>query len=140
VCFVVHKTTSELECTILTTMYFTATENTDSWHARKGDLQHAFPLDVSMVYSSMLAVSTDGECLTCSDFSLGETVHFGSLEFIVDCFGDLSLSPSRNESSAAFMGSPHNGPPTLLQAMIEHSTVEFFTASSEEGGSSLPPP
>jgi hypothetical protein len=79
VCFVVHKTTSELECTILTTMYFTATENTDSWHARKGDLQHAFPLDVSMVYSSMLAVSTDGECLMCSDFSLGETVHFGAL-------------------------------------------------------------
>jgi hypothetical protein len=41
VCFVVHKTTSELEHVILTTLYFVATKNTDSWCVRKEDLQHA---------------------------------------------------------------------------------------------------
>jgi hypothetical protein len=34
--FVVRTTTSELECTILTTLYFASAENTDSWGARKG--------------------------------------------------------------------------------------------------------
>jgi hypothetical protein len=28
-------------------------KNTNDWHARKGDLQHAFSLDVLMVPSSM---------------------------------------------------------------------------------------
>jgi hypothetical protein len=68
VCFIVHKTTSELECVILTTLYFAGVENTDS------------------------------ECLTYGSFSLSKTVHFGSLEFIVDCFDGLSLSPWRNDS------------------------------------------
>jgi hypothetical protein len=35
-----------------------------------------------MVHSSTLIVTTEGEHLTCGGFSLGETVHFGSLEFI----------------------------------------------------------
>jgi hypothetical protein len=39
VSFVVHKTTLELECVILTTMYLVSAKNTDSWRARKGDLQ-----------------------------------------------------------------------------------------------------
>jgi hypothetical protein len=46
-----------------------------------------------MVHSSTLAVATDGERLTSGNFSLSETVPFGSLDFITDCFGDLSLSP-----------------------------------------------
>jgi hypothetical protein len=29
VCFIVHKTTSELECLILTTLYFAGAENTN---------------------------------------------------------------------------------------------------------------
>jgi hypothetical protein len=88
--FIVHKTTSELEHVILTTLYVAGTKNTDSWCARKGNLQRAFPLYVLMVHSSVLIVITDSECLTCSGFSLDETVHFGSLEFIVDCFGGLT--------------------------------------------------
>jgi hypothetical protein len=51
VCFIVHKTTSELECTILTTLYLAGAKNTDSWHTRKGDFWSALPLDVLMVYS-----------------------------------------------------------------------------------------
>jgi hypothetical protein len=35
---------------ILDTLLFVGAENTESWHARKGDLQCAFPLDVLMVH------------------------------------------------------------------------------------------
>jgi hypothetical protein len=90
-----------------------------------------------MVYSSVLTVPTDGECLMCSGFSLNETVHFGSLEFIADCFDGLSLSPRGNDSGIAFMGTTHSGSPSL-RAMIEDSTEEFYTATSGEGGSGLP--
>jgi hypothetical protein len=51
-----------------------------------------FPLDVSMVPSSALTISADSEHLLCGGFSLCETIHFGRLEFITDCFGGLSLS------------------------------------------------
>jgi hypothetical protein len=53
-----------------------------------GGLATCFPLDVPMVHSSALAVATDGEHLTCGGFYLDEIVHFGSLEFIADCFGE----------------------------------------------------
>jgi hypothetical protein len=138
VCFIVRKTTSELEHAILTTLYLADAKNTDSWHTRKRDLQCAFPLDILMVHSSTLIISADGERLTCSSFSLGETVHLGSFEFISDYFGGLSLSPQRNDSGAAFMGSTHSGPLSLWRAMIEDSTKEFHADSSGEGGSDLP--
>jgi hypothetical protein len=133
-CFVVCRTTSKLEHTILTTLYFAGVENTNSWHARKGDLQHAFPLGVPMVHSSVLAISTNGECLTCGGLSLGKTVAFGSLDFITDCFGGLSLSPRWGDSSTSIMGTPCSRPPTPLWAIIEDYTKELFTTSSGEGG------
>jgi hypothetical protein len=40
----------------------------------------------------MLVITADEECLTCCGFSLGETIHFESLEFITNYFGSLSLS------------------------------------------------
>jgi hypothetical protein len=97
-----------------------------------------FPLDVPIVHSSALAVSTDDECLMCVGFSLGETIRFGSLEFIAGYCGGLSLSPIGNDSGATFMGSPRNMPLTLRWSMIVDSIEEFFTASSGEGGSGLP--
>jgi hypothetical protein len=115
-------------------------ENIKSLRTRKGDLQRAFPVDVSMVPSSRLTVTADGERLTCGGFSLGETVHFMSLEFITDCFGGLSLSPRRNDSDATFMASTHCGPPYPLQAMTDDSIREFHMALSGEGGSNLPAP
>jgi hypothetical protein len=90
-----------------------------------------------MVHSSALIVATNGECLTYSVFSLGEIIHFGSLEFIADCFSGLSLYPKESDSDAAFRGTTRNGPP-LLWAMIEGSTEEFYTTSREEGVFSLP--
>jgi hypothetical protein len=108
VCFIVCKTTLELERAILTTPKFVSAENTDSWHARKLDFQRAFPLDVLMVPSSVLS-SADGEHLTCGGFSLGETIHLGISEFIAHYFGGLSLSPRRSDSGTTFMGSTHSG-------------------------------
>jgi hypothetical protein len=81
-------TTRDLDHPILA-----SAENTDSWRARKGDLQHVFPLDVLMVPLSMLVVATGGERLLCGGFTLGETICFGCLEFITNRFGGLSLSP-----------------------------------------------
>jgi hypothetical protein len=42
--------------------------------------------------------------LDCGGFTLGNIVHFGSLEFIVKCFSSLTLSPKGNDSSTIFMG------------------------------------
>jgi hypothetical protein len=52
-----------------------------------------FPLDVPMVQSLALTITTDGEHLTCSCFSLDKTVIFWSIELIADCFSGLSLFP-----------------------------------------------
>jgi hypothetical protein len=90
-----------------------------------------------MVHSSTLGVTTDGECLTCGGFSLAEIIFFGSHEFIADCFISLSLSPRGSDSCAVFMGTTRSGSPSL-RAMIEDSTDEFHTTSSEEGSSGLP--
>jgi hypothetical protein len=54
----------------------------------------------------MLTVAPDGECLTCSGFSLSETVHFGSLEFITYCFGILTLSPRGGDSGVVVTEPP----------------------------------
>jgi hypothetical protein len=89
-----------------------------------------------MVPSSAITISADGECLSRDGFSLGETIHFGSLEFIVDYFSVLSLPPRRDDSNAAAMGSTHSGPPSSL-AITGDSTEEFHMASDEEGGLGL---
>jgi hypothetical protein len=61
-----------------------------------------------MVHVSMLTITIDGERLTCSGFSLSETVCFGSLDFITNCFSSLSLSPKGSYSGTFFMGTTHN--------------------------------
>jgi hypothetical protein len=106
----------------------------------RGNLQHAFPLDVLMVLSSAITIVANGERLTCNGFSLGETVHLGNFEIIADYFGSLSFSPRRGDIDATFMGSSHSGASTLWQAMIEGSAEEFLMVSSREGSFSLPSP
>jgi hypothetical protein len=138
VCFVVHKTTLELERVILTTLYLISAKNTFSWCARKGDLQRTFPLDILMVPSSAFIIAADGERPSCDVFSLGESICLGSFEFIADYFGGLSLSPMRGDSGAAFMGSTCSGTLSLRWTMTEDSTEEFLTTSNGEGDSVLP--
>jgi hypothetical protein len=104
-CYVVRKTTLELEHMILTTLYPIGATNTDSWCTRKGDLQRSFPLDISIVPSSVLFVAADNEHLSCDCFSLIQTIRFGSLKFIAECFRGLSLSPRGDGSDAIIMGS-----------------------------------
>jgi hypothetical protein len=103
-------------------------------------LQRAFHLGVLMVPSSTLIVAVEDDCLMCGGFSLGETIHLGSFEFITDYFDGLSLSPRRSNSGDAFMGSTHNGSPSPRQAMIEDSIKEFHTMSSGEGTPASPSP
>jgi hypothetical protein len=88
-----------------------------------------------MVPSSTIAITTDGERLTCGGFSLDETVCLRNFEFIVDYFGSLILSPRRGDEGVAFMGSTHSGISNPRWAMIEDSTEEFLMASSEKEAS-----
>jgi hypothetical protein len=55
-----------------------------------------------MVHSSTPIVTTDGESLTCGGFSLNETICFGSLEFIANYFGSLSLSGTQRCKGTSF--------------------------------------
>jgi hypothetical protein len=139
-CFIVSKTSSELEHVFLITLYLASERNTDSWHARKGGFHRTFPLDVQMVPSSVLTISTDDKRSVCGGFCLGETAHLGSFEFTTDYFGGLSLSLRRSNSRVAFIGSTHSGSPSPWQALTEDTIEEFYTTSSGEGGSDLPSP
>jgi hypothetical protein len=123
-CFVVQKTSLELERAMLTTLYAASTKNTKSWHVRKGDLQCAFPRDVPMVTSMKLSFIAYNNNSTSTGFTLGETIHFGSLEFTTDRLGHLNLSPKQWDSRAIFIGMVHSGSPTLHTA---------FKDSSDEG-------
>jgi hypothetical protein len=80
----------------LTTLYLAGAKNTDNWHARKGDLQHAFPLDILMVPSSMANPSSPPVIhifysTSCSPKT--PTTRSGDLKFITDRSSKLSLSP-----------------------------------------------
>jgi hypothetical protein len=125
---------------ILTTLYLASVKNIDNWHARQGDLQRDFPLDVLMVPSSTIAIKANGERLTCGGFSLSETIHLGNFEVIVDYFGSLNLSPTRGDQGATFMGSTHSRVSTPRWAMMEASTEESLRVLSGEGSFSLPSP
>jgi hypothetical protein len=91
-------------------------KNTDSWRARNGDLQHPFPLDISMVPSSVPTVASNSERLSCDGFSLSETIRFRSLELITNRFSGLSLSllgtvqVSSSQAPPPLGHRPHNGP------------------------------
>jgi hypothetical protein len=92
-----------------------------------------FTLNVLMVHSPEPAIITDGHRQATVGFALGETIHLGSLEFIANRFGRLSLSPERNDSDAVFIVMVHNGL-LSLQGILEDSTDEDDTTSSGGGG------
>jgi hypothetical protein len=90
-----------------------------------------------MVHSPKFVVTTNGEHQTSIGFTLGKTIHFGSLEFIIDRFGSLSLSLEGNDSSIMFMGMVHNGSPSLY-TILKESADEGDTTSSGGGSSDSP--
>jgi hypothetical protein len=103
-------------------------------------LQRASPLDVLMVPSSSITIAADGECLTCGGFSLSKTIHFGSLEFLIDRLGGMSLSPMGDGSDVVAMGSAHGGPLLPQWTMMGDSAEGFSTAPVGEGRTDLPSP
>jgi hypothetical protein len=120
-------------------MYLAGEKNTDSWHARKGDLQRAFPLDVPMVLSLKLSSVDNGNHPTDIGLAPGSTIHFGSLEFTADHLGRLSLSPQEWDSSTIFIGMVHTGSPSLHTALKE-SSDEDGVALGAGGSSGSPDP
>jgi hypothetical protein len=112
-------------------------ENIDNLHARKGDLQRAFPLDVPMVTSPKLPFVTNGDNLTGIGLTLGETSHFDSLEFTANHLGRLSVSPYEGDSSAIFVGMVHSGS-SSLHTILQDFSDEGDTASG--AGEALDPP
>jgi hypothetical protein len=67
-----------------------------------------FPLNVLMAHSPKPIIIANGNTLTGVGFTLGETIRFGSLEFIADHFGVLSRSSEVNDSDIVFMGMVHS--------------------------------
>jgi hypothetical protein len=100
-------------------------------------LQHAFSLDVQMVYSMKLSFVANGNNPIDIGLTLGETICFGSLEFTTDRLGRLSLSPEEGDSGAIFIGMVHSGLPSLHIALEDSSDKGGATLST--GGSSESP-
>jgi hypothetical protein len=100
-------------------------------------LQRAFPPDVPMVNSPKLSFVSNSNNLTGIDLAPGETIPFGSMEFITDHLGRLSLSPYEGDSSTIFVGMVHSGSPSL-DTGLEDSSDEGSTTSC--AGGALDPP
>jgi hypothetical protein len=90
-----------------------------------------------MLHSPKLAVIDNNKHQIDVGFTLGETIHIGSMEFIADHFGSLSLSDKGNVSSVMFVGMAHSGSPSL-HTILEDSADEGDTTSS--GGEALTSP
>jgi hypothetical protein len=114
-------------------------KNTNNWHARKGDLQCVFPLDVPMVTSPKLSFIANDNNPTGIGLTPSETICFTSLEFTVDRFGHMSLSLDERDSSAIFVGMVHSGSPYLHTALT-NSFDKGGTGSGIGGSSGSPGP
>jgi hypothetical protein len=114
-------------------------ENTDSWHAMKGDLQRASPLDVPMVTSSKLSFIANASNLIGVGLTLSEAIHFGSLEFTADHLGRLSLSPKQWDSGAIFIGMVHSRSPSLHNTLEDSSNKDDAASGVWDSSGSLRP-
>jgi hypothetical protein len=123
----------------LTTMYLAGAKNTDSWHTWKGDLQHAFPLDVMMVSSPKLSFIPHGNHLTSVSLALVSTIHFGSLDFTTDRLVHLSLSRQEWDSSTVFIGMVPNGSQSFHTTLEESSDKDSAALGTGVSSGSVGP-
>jgi hypothetical protein len=101
--FVIHETTLKLESCNLVDLVICWCKKYQQLARQEGKFVACFLLNILMVHSSTLAITTDDEHLTCGGFYLSETIRFESLEFIAGCFGNLSLSSKGSDSDAVFV-------------------------------------
>jgi hypothetical protein len=78
VCFIVRRTTLELECTILTTLVLPVQKTLIVGALEKGICRVLFHLDVLMVVSEKLSFIANGSNPTHVSLTPGETICFGS--------------------------------------------------------------
>jgi hypothetical protein len=134
--FIIHKTTSELETRDLVDPIICRCRKHQQLAHQEGGFVSCFPLNVLMVHSPKYIIIANGKSLASVGFALGKIICFGSLEFIANRFGDLSLSPEGNCSSAVFVGMVHIGSQSL-HTVFEESTDEDDIASSGRGNTSF---
>jgi hypothetical protein len=113
-------------------------KNTDSWCARKGDLQHAFPQAVLMVPPKLLFIANSNNPIGVG-LAPGSTIHFGSQEFITNHFGHLSLSPQGRDSDAIFIGIIYGGSPSPHTSPKDTSGVDGATSGTKRSSGSPSP-
>jgi hypothetical protein len=87
-----------------------------------------------MVQSPKFTFVANSNNLTGVGFTPGKTIFFGSLDFIADRLGNLSLSPQGNDSTIIFFGMVHNGS-SSLHTILEESSDEGDMVSSGGGSS-----
>jgi hypothetical protein len=85
-----------------------------------------------MVYSLKLTFVANGNNPVNGGFTPVKPICFGSLEFTIDRFSNLSLSPKGEDSAAIFVGMVHSGSPSL-HTILEESSHEGDAASGGEG-------
>jgi hypothetical protein len=92
-----------------------------------------------MVYSPKLTFIANDNNTTDVGFSPSETICFGSLEFTVDRFSNMSLSPEAQDLGAIFIGMVHSESPSL-HIILRESFDEGNVASGGGGSSGFPGP
>jgi hypothetical protein len=107
---------------------------------QKGGFVACFPLNVLMVHSTKLTFIANSNNLTDVGLALGETICFGSLEFTVDHFSNLSLSLEGNDSCFIFVGMVHNGSLSLHTILEDSSDEGDMTSGGGRGGALAPCP
>jgi hypothetical protein len=78
----IHETNSRLEtCDLAYPVIYRCRKHRQLAH-HEGEFVACFPLNVLMVHSPKLIIVANGEHQTSGGLTLGESIRFGSLEFI----------------------------------------------------------